>query len=432
MNFDPSNTQFWDAADTEREMRRVFDVCQGCRRCLPLCPSFPTLFDFLDQDEKDGDAQKLERAEIDRVVELCYECKLCYNHCPYTPPHEWDVDFPRLVLRAKAVQARQQGVSLQDRLLGNADFVGRWGTRFASLANWTMENRTHRKLLQQITGIEQSRKLPHFSRRRFSDWFRRRQRQQVASISESAPPSPRVAFFATCSVEYNRPQTGQAAIAVLEKNGVLVELPEQRCCGMPYLDGGDIEHTVENARYNVARLAPLVEKGCTVVTPGPTCSYMLKQEYPLLLKDTAAEKVAAHTQDLCEYLIHLHKQGKLSLDFSGPVPRWIAYHLPCHLKAQNIGFRSRDLLRLIPNTQVELIDQCSGMDGTWGMKSRFYQLSSKIADRLVGKVQDGEPEAVATDCPLAALQMEDRSGLRPEHPVEILCRAYGLESVMEE
>lgn len=424
MTFDPSSALFWDAADTESELRRVFDICHNCRRCLPLCPSFPALFDFL--DAKDGEAQQLTQAEMGRVVELCYECKLCYNHCPYTPPHAWDVDFPRLILRAKAVQARRQGVSLRDRLLGDVDRMGRWGTAFASLANWTLKNQTHRKLLQQIMGIEKSRKLPPFSSQRFSGWFHQQRRQtHLAPTPESAL---KVAFFATCSVEYHQPGIGKAAMAVLEKNEVHVELPEQRCCGMPFLDGGDVKHAVENARYNVAQLLPLVEKGFTVVTPGPTCSYMLKKEYPLLLKSQEAEKVAAGTQDLCEYLMNLHKQGKLKRDFSGPAPRRVAYHLPCHLKAQNIGFRSRDLLRLIPHIQVELIDQCSGMDGTWGMKSQFYSLSSKIADRLVRQVQDAEAEAVATDCPLAALQMEDRSGLRPLHPVEILCRAYGMQA----
>ena len=424
MHFDPSAEPFWDATELDRELRRVFDVCHGCRRCLPLCPSFPALFDFI--DEHDGEAQQLSSAQINRVVDLCYQCKLCYNHCPYTPPHHWDVDFPRLMLRARAVQGRQNGIRLQDRMLGDVDRMGKLGTTFAPLANWALNNRTHRSLMEKVLGIEKTRKLPSFSRQRFSQWFH----QRPAARPTPAPQARegKVVLFSTCSVEYNNPEIGKAAVAVLEKNGQEVQLPEQRCCGMPFLDGGDMKSAVESVQYNLARLVPWLEKGYSVVAPGPTCSYMLKREYPLLSKSPAAEKLSSQTFDLCEYLMLLHKQGKLARDFVGPVPRQVAYHLPCHLKAQNIGYKSRDLLRLLPGAQVELVDRCSGMDGTWGVKSQFYSLSSKIADRLVEEARRTQPEVIVSDCSLAALQIEDRSGLRPLHPVEVLCRAYGLET----
>ena len=129
-SLDIRSPEFWDLGAVERELRRVYDICGGCRRCLPLCPSFKVLFDRMDVEAVDGDVDKLAAADIKEVVDLCF------NHCPYTPPHRWEIDLPRLMLRARAAQVRQSGVSLQDRMLGNADLVGKLGTLAAPLSNW--------------------------------------------------------------------------------------------------------------------------------------------------------------------------------------------------------------------------------------------------------------------------------------------------------
>ena len=322
MTLDIRNADFWKQDSVDTELRRVYDICAGCRRCLPLCPSFKVMFDRLDVDAVDGDVEKLPAADVKEVVDLCYQCKLCYNHCPYTPPHRWQVDFPRLMLRARSAEARAKGVTLQDRFLGNTELVGRLGSLTAPVSNWMNAFPPNRALMQAVVGIHKDRKLPLFHRETFSRWFDQRKRP-----APTAPAEKRVALFATCSVEYNDPATGKAAVAVLERNGVDVTVPSQRCCGMPYLDGGAVKEAKALIADNVASLARAVREGREIVVPGPTCSYMLKQEYPWLDGSDDANLVARHTRDLFEYLAGLHAEGRLDTRFPRP-PGKIAYQLP--------------------------------------------------------------------------------------------------------
>jgi Fe-S oxidoreductase len=376
------------------------------------------LFVSLDTEEVDGDAEKLVPGALKRVVDLCYQCKLCYNHCPYTPPHRWQVDFPRLMLRARAAEARRRGVTLQDRFLGNTDLVGRLGTLTARFVNWANTLAPHRAFLEAAVGLHRRRNLPPFAGRRFSTWFARRRPASFA-------PQAKVALFTTCTVEYNDPAVGKAAVAVLERNRVDVALPPQRCCGMPYLDGGAVKEAQGLIRENVKALAAAVREGREIVVPGPTCSYMLKQEYPWLDGSDDARLVASHTRDLFEYLMRLHAEGKLDTNFSQR-PGRVAYHLPCHLKAQNLGTKSADLLRLIPGTEVEVVEHCSGVDGTWGLKKEYYELSLKVAEPLFKGIEAARPDRVASDCPLAALQIAQGTGAVPRHPIQIVAEAYGV------
>ena len=422
--FDIRSAQFWDRKDVDGELRRVYDICNGCRRCLPLCPSFKVMFDRIDVDEVDGDVDKLPAAHVKEVVDLCYQCKLCYNHCPYTPPHRWAVDFPRLMLRARASEARADGVTLQDRMLGNADLVGKLGSLTAPLSNWMNEFSAHRALLQAVIGIHKDRNLPRFHRETFSRWFGRRRASTPASRADAAAPA-KVALFATCTVEYNDPAIGKAAVAVLERNGVDVSLPEQRCCGMPYLDGGAVDECRALIKDNVASLAAAVRDGREIVSPGPTCSYMLKQEYPWLDGSEDAKLVATHTRDLFEYLARLHGAGALDTRFARSAGH-VTYHVPCHLRAQNIGTKSADVLRIIPDTKVDVVERCSAVDGTWGFKKEYYELSMKVAKPLFDAVREGGA-VTATDCPLAALQITQGTGRQARHPIQVLADAYGLE-----
>jgi Fe-S oxidoreductase len=386
------------------------------------------LFDRMDVEAVDGDVDKLPAADIKEVVDLCYQCKLCFNHCPYTPPHRWEVDFPRLMLRARAAQVRQSGVSLQDRMLGNADLVGKLGTLAAPLSNWVNELAVHRAFMQAIAGIHKQRNLPKFARPTFSSWFKGRRAPGAAAkalAAGGAPSGRKVALFATCSVEYYETPTGRAAVNVLEKNRVDVSLPPQRCCGMPYLDGGAVDEAKALIRDNVASLAAAVREGREIVVPGPTCSYMLKQEYPWLDGSADAKLVAANTRDIFEYLAKLHAAGELDTNFTKPVGA-VTYHVPCHLRAQNIGHKSADVLRAIPGASVDVVEKCSAVDGTWGFKKEYYELSMKLAKPLFDAVATGAPVA-ATDCPLAALQIEQGTGKKPKHPVEVLAAAYGVE-----
>jgi glycerol-3-phosphate dehydrogenase subunit C len=424
MTLDIRQPDFWKQDAVDRELRRVYDICAGCRRCVLLCPSFKVMFDRLDVDTVDGDVEKLPAADVKEVVDLCYQCKLCYNHCPYTPPHRWQVDFPRLMLRARSAEARAKGVTLQDRFLGNTELVGRLGSLTAPLSNWMNDFAPHRAVMQAVVGIHKDRRLPRFHRETFSKWFDQRRRPERTAAEPAA--NLRIALFATCSVEYNDPGTGKATVAVLEKNGVDVSLPSQRCCGMPYLDGGAVKEAKALIADNVRSLARAVREGREIVVPGPTCSYMLKQEYPWLDGSEDANLVAAHTRDLFEYLSGLHARGQLDTHFPQP-PRKIAYQLPCHLKAQNLGTRSADVLRLT-GAEVETVERCSAVDGTWGMKKEYFQLSLKLAEPLFKSIEAAQPDRVATDCPLAALQINQGTGRTAEHPIRILASAYGLEA----
>jgi Fe-S oxidoreductase len=387
---------------------------------LPLCPSFKVLFDRIDVEAVDGDVDKLPKTDLKEVVDLCYQCKLCWNHCPYTPPHRWAIDFPRLMLRARAVTAKERGgVTFQDRMLGNTELIGRLGTATAPLANWANGNRANRILVEKVAGIHRDRNLPRFHRQTFSRWF------AAQPAPAAGPAAARVALFATCPVEYNDPAVGRATVAVLRHNRVDVTLPAQRCCGMPYLDGGAVEEARRLIDDNVRSLVVAVREGREVVAPGPTCSYMMKQEWPWLATDReAAREVAARTRDLFEYLARLHAEGRLDTAFPAP-PGRIAYQIPCHLRAQNVGTKTADVLRLT-GADVRLIERCSAVDGTWGLKREYYALSMKLAEPLFREIAEAQPDRTASDCPLAALQIVQGTGRRAEHPIQILADAYGL------
>jgi glycerol-3-phosphate dehydrogenase subunit C len=414
------SAEFWSREALEKELYRVFDICHGCRLCFHLCPSFDYLFEAI--DSKDEEPSNLTREDFRQVVDLCYQCKLCYNVCPYTPPHRWQIDYPRLMLRARAIEARGRLLRLQDRALGNADRVGSLSGMAAPIVNRVNRMGLPRSLLQAAMGIHKERNLPRYHRQTFARWFRKRPAPAVKPEGSTA----KAVLFYTCYVNYNQPQVGKATVAVLEKNGVEVECPRQRCCGMPYLDVGDVKAASRNARFNVRSMLPYVEQGYSIVVPGPTCSYTIKREYPFLLDTDEARKVAEATYDVCEFLMKLQREGQLSTDFRSSAGK-VAYHLPCHLRAQNIGYKSADLMRLIPDTEVELIEKCAGMDGTWGMKKQYFHLSLKVAEPLLQAIREAEPDTVVSDCPLAAMQIEQGLGMTPQHPLEVLAAAYGIE-----
>jgi Fe-S oxidoreductase len=336
------------------------------------------------------------------------------------------------MLRARAAQARKSGVSLQDRLLGSADLVGKLGSLGAPLSNWMNELSVHRAFMQAVLGLHKHRNMPKFHRQTFSTWFKRHARGKTprragaAGVATSREPAAkRIALFATCSVEYYEPSTGRAAVRVLERNGVDVSLPEQRCCGMPFLDGGAVDQAKALIKRNVQSLAAAVREGRDIVVPGPTCSYMLKQEYPWLDGSDDAKLVAANTRDIFEYLAGLQAAGELDTNFTRPIGN-VTYHVPCHLRAQNLGHKSADVLRAVPGAAVDVVERCSAVDGTWGFKKEYYELSLKVAKPLFDAVAAGAP-TVATDCPLAALQIQQGTGRKAKHPIEILAAAYGLE-----
>ncbi|HXZ86133.1 MAG TPA: heterodisulfide reductase-related iron-sulfur binding cluster [Myxococcota bacterium] len=408
------DAEYLDRASLDRELVRVFEKCHDCRRCLPLCPSFPSLFDAIDRHELE--AAKMTPAETREVIDLCYQCKLCWNNCPYHPPHEWAIDFPKLMSRAKLVQAREEGIPLPERVGAQQDLMGKASCLTATLTNAAFKSRAARLLMEKATGIDRRWLMPSYEKRPFSKELERHQTVSGAN--------GRAILFTTCFVEYSEARTARAALAVLEHAGVAVEGGYQACCGAPFLHGGDLESARKNAERVVAGLIGRVREGVPVVVPGPTCSYQLKHEFPELVRSDDARAVAAATLDLGEFVFKLAAAKTLPRDFQHKLGR-IAYHLPCHLKAQNIGYRSLQLLGLVSD-DVRLVDACSGVDGTWGMKARFWEQSQKVAERMVMEIRAAEPERVSTDCPLAALRIRERTGQEAVHPVVLLAEAYGL------
>jgi Fe-S oxidoreductase len=412
----PAQPLFWDAAALEKEQRRVFDVCQGCRRCFNLCEAFPTMFRRI--DELDGEVDQLSRPDLDRVTDLCLNCNVCgFVMCPYTPPHQFEVDFPRLMIRARAVGAKARGLSLRDRLLSNTDLLGRLGSCLAPLVNWAATNGLVRRLMEAVADIHRDRRLPPYAGETFPTWFGRHTGRVAGG--------EKVALFSSCLVDYSYPSVGRAAVEVLEHNGVEVALPPQRCCGMPSMSAGDLEGAIEKARANIADLLPWAERGYRIVTPMPSCSLMIKKEYPFLVGTPEAQRLADQTSDLAEYLMQRHGKGALRVDFSRPLGR-IGYHLPCHLRDQKLGYKSRDLLALVPETTIEVMEWCSGHDGVWSFRREFFPLSMKIGQRVFDRVTAETPDLVASDCSLAGNQIAQATGRPVSHPIELLHRAYGL------
>ena len=400
------------------------DVCHLCRRCYNLCPSFDVLFRALDRPEVDGEVDRLERRDLDSFSDLCYECKLCIPHCPYYPPHRWEVDIPRMVFRDRAARVKSEGKpGLREQVLAATDAVGRLASLAPVLFNAVNQSRPARVLLEKTLGIHRERLLPSFSGETFVKWWERR--GGATRPSAGPPREGRVALFVTCAVNANMPEIGRAAVAVLEKNGCEVVVPEQRCCGMPFLESGDIDSAMECRLDNVEALLPFAQAGYAIVAPGPTCSLMLKKEYPVLGGDAQARFVADSTLDLCEYLMKRHAEGKLVLDFTRS-PGKVLYHLSCHLKVQDIGFKSRDLLALIPGAQVITVEKCTGHDGTWSMKTEYFPMSMRIGKPVFDAVRSERPDTIATDCALAGLQIRQGTDRTPKHPVVILAEAYGL------
>ena len=412
-----------DPEQLDKETLRIYEICDGCRRCFNLCPSFNTLLDRIDVAE--GDVAKLTPADHHRVVDECYYCKLCYNHCPYTPPHQYDIDFPHLMILWKKRLAIARGVRWRDRLMVNTELMGTMGSLTAPFTNWLLNNRVIRRLGEFIAGIHHERRVLHFSRETFSRWFGRRSQPVLAS-----EPVRKVALFSSCLVNYQSTDIGKATVQVLEKNGVRVVVPEQRCCGMPSFDFGDTQAIQQAIRANVACLHPWVMKGYDVVVPAASCSLMLKREYPELSGDEKTKEVAGRTFDVCEYLMRMKKDGHLAADFTRS-PGRVAYQIPCHLRDQNIGFKSKELMEYA-GAQVELIEKCSGHDGAWSAKTEFFPLSMKIAEKALRAIQQAPADVVASDCPLAGLQLDQAGasahvgGKTTRHPIQIVRDAYGL------
>lgn len=431
--YDPFHPAYLDEADLRQELDRVYDLCHGCRLCFKFCTSFPTLFDIIDGFD-DQDAARMTPAQQDQVVDECFGCKLCYINCPYVPGQsEWELDFPRLMMRADQVRAAQRSrPTLQARALGQTDRVGRLNTALAPVANKvvTKPGSAGRKLMEKVAGIAAERVLPPYARQRFSTWFKKR--PAAVTPVEGATRDPAI-VFPTCLVEYQAPEVGRALVGVYERNGIECSLPEgQVCCGAPWLHQGYLDQFRDLAEKNVTVLAGAIREAQArgeepvVVVPQPTCGYILKQDYADYLATDDARLVAEHTRDACEHLMVVHKEGGgLDTGFAGETPETVTYHAPCHLRAQNVGLKSRDLLKLT-GAKVTVVAECSAIDGTWGYREQNYEISRKVAKKLATAIEKADDDLVAGDCHLANGGIVQETGKAPVHPLQVLAAGYEL------
>jgi glycerol-3-phosphate dehydrogenase subunit C len=422
--FDSNDERYWDPRDLETEMRRVFEICHNCRMCVGYCGTFPDVFARVDRSIDKGaiGAEELDAAAFESASDLCWQCKLCFIKCPYTTDegHEWMVDVPRLLMREKAQRARRRGVTLQDRVFGEPQLLGRMTAGpLAPMANFVNANRLVRKAMQGVAGIAAGFPLPPFGATKFARWLERHEPLPEAGTLGT------VALFATCLADYNFPNIAASAVRVLEKNGWSIVRPEQTCCGMPNLDGGDIDAAREKVRANVASLIGHVDRGLKIVCLQPTCGYMVKKEWAELEPSADARKVAGATVDVMELLEGQRRDETLSRDFAKGLGR-IAYHAACHLRAQKIGYPAVRVLSALPETEVEVVERCSAVDGTWGMKAQNYEAGRHFAQKLARGIEAAEPSIVVTDCALSARRILAENERVALHPVEALAEAYGL------
>ena len=431
---DWKNDAFYDERSLFAELERVFDICHGCRRCVNLCRSFPTLFDLIDESES-MEIDGVDRKDYWKVVEHCYLCDLCYlTKCPYVPPHEWNVDFPHLMLRAKATGYRKGRAKLRDKVITGTDTVGRFATLPVVVNAVNAANRTPglRQALEATAGISAEAPLPRYHRPTLRARLGARGGAPGRAASgEARPAGPtrgKVALFSTCYINFNEPQAGEDLVRVFEHNRIAVDIPSnERCCGMPKLELGDLE-TVERAKdENVPALARLVDEGWDIVALIPSCVLMFKQELPLMFPDDPlVSKVRDAIFDPFEYLAHRHRAGLLRTDFHRPLGR-VAYHAACHQRVQRIGPRTREVLSLVPGTEIETIERCSGHDGTYAVKAETRAASMRIVSPVARQVERQAPDHLTSDCPMAGAHIAHASGDRPVgHPISLLREAYGI------
>ncbi len=425
-----NDPNFYDEEKCFAELERVYDICHGCRRCVSLCNSFPTLFDLVDESET-MEVDGVAKEDYWKVVEHCYLCDLCYlTKCPYVPPHEWNVDFPHLMLRAKAIAFKKGQVKRRDRIITSTDALGKLASIpiIVNTVNAVNKNEHTRALLEEGLGIHSKSKLPAYHSKTLSKRTRGHM-PKTDNVVATETTTGKVAIFGTCFGEYNEPHLGEDLIKVFEHNDIAtMVISNTHCCGMPKLELGDLDSVDKLKNHNIPIMAKLVDEGWDIITPIPSCTLQFKQELPLMYPDDEQiAKVQAAMFDPFEYLMLRHKAGLLKTEFTSS-PGKVSYHVACHQRVQRIGLKTKELLSLIDGTEIDVIERCSGHDGTYTFKKEFHDTAMKICRPVVNRVKKAESDVYTSDCPMAghhiATGLDDASD--SVHPITLVRQSYGL------
>jgi glycerol-3-phosphate dehydrogenase subunit C len=428
---DFNHPDFLDEKKLDQEMRRVFDICHGCRRCFNLCDSFPKLFDMIDES-KNEDVESLSSNQFVPVVDACTLCDMCFmTKCPYVPPHEFDLDFPHLMLRYRTLQKKQNKLSAVPKQLAQIDRNGKIGVTFSWFINWVtnIKSKFLRKILELITGIDKKVVLPVYNSETFTKYFKKNYNFESEKIFKK---NRKVVIYSTCFVNFNKKDTGIAAFKVLKKNGVEVQEVYPGCCGMPYLEQADLPKVVDQAKKVSNDLLKWIDKGYRVVTLTASCGLMLKFEWPLLLpKDENIKKLSKNVSDIDEYIVDISNKEGLA-EGLGEIDGGVTVHHACHARAQNMGNKARDMLKLIPNIKIDVVERCAGHGGTFGVMKETHNLAVKVGRPTARQIKNKNNKYMASDCPLAAKHLKqleiDTQITNDEalHPIELLAKAYRL------
>lgn len=425
-----NDPDFADPAKLDQEMRRVFDICHGCRRCFNLCDSFPRLFDLIDSSPEE-DVEHLKSEDFKPIVEACTLCDMCFmTKCPYVPPHPFMLDFPHLMLRYRFVDAKNGHYDATQRALAETDRNGSLARFAAPLVNWASDtkNRPMRAVMEKTAGIDAKAPLPKF----FARTFVTAAKQQAVAVNRSAPAfgKRKAALYATCFVNYNKPDTGMDALAVLGHIGVQTMVTYPGCCGMPLLEQAELSRVADNAAKVSKALCKLIDEGYDIVVLTASCGLMLKFEWALILPDNSdVKRLQEHVYDINEYVVDIAKTEGLPPGLSR-LAEGVTVHLACHARAQNMGPKAAEMLKLIPDTPVDTIERCSGHGGTFGVVQPTHDVAVKVGQPVFRAAQTQARGHIVSDCPLAAQHIVAHTktpAREPEHPIQIMARAYGLK-----
>ena len=430
-SIDFNHPDFLDQKKLDDEMRRVFDICHGCRRCFNLCDSFPKLFEMIDES-KDENVESLSSDQFDPVVNSCTLCDMCFmTKCPYVPPHQFDLDFPHLMLRYRVLQKKQNKLPTIPAQLAQIDRNAKFGITFSWIANWAsnIKNKFLRKILELFFGIDKTVELPVYNSETFSNYFKKN--NNLINI-EASKENRKVVIYSTCFVNFNKKNTGIAALKVLKKNGVEVQEAYPGCCGMPFLEQADLPKVVEQAKKVSKDLLEWVDKGYQVITLTASCGLMLKFEWPLLLpEDENIKKLSKNVSDIDEYIVDISDKEGLAPGLK-EIDGGVTVHNACHARAQNMGIKARDMLKLIPNIKIDIVERCAGHGGTFGVMKETHNLAVKVGRPAARQIKIKNNKYMASDCPLAGKhlkQLEQDTKISSDealHPIEILAKSYKL------